>query len=52
MNFTLGTICISKYHSKIICYFNSLLFPGIIQIKTKLFTLFIASLTHDHREFL
>ena len=52
MNFTLGAICISKYHAKIIRFFDIFFFPGIIQIETKLFALCIDSLTHDHREFL
>ena len=47
----LRTITIPKYYLKIIRHLNSLLFPGIIQIETKFFALFIDSLSHDHREF-
>ena len=47
----LRTITIPKYYLKIIRHLNSLLFPGIIQIETKFFALFIDSLLHDHREF-
>ena len=40
----LRTITIPKYYLKIIRHLNSLLFPGIIQIETKFFALFIDSL--------